>query len=936
MTLPTPFNIEHLLATRPPGALIITANRRLARHIEQAYNSQQLAAGKQAWQPLNLYPLDEWLSAQWKKRVLHDAGKHLPPTLLTPLQELMLWETTIKQNRDTPPVARPATIARLAQQAYNTLGLWQIYQAGSGQLSAQLSAQLKDDTLHSFQHGSIDNRSFAEWLTQFEQACRAANLISQVAMQQTLLDAFQQGQLLAYPDILLVGFDQLSPLHQALIEAASQSQQSLPPQAKATQCTRLPCQDREAELWAAARWTQQQLTRQQLDSATGSPPSIAVIVPDLNHSRDQVERIFSAVLEPHYVLPDTPRYALPFNISAAIPLSQTPIISSALNMLALNLPNPPLDNWLGLQHTPFAAVGFNENVELTLREAGLPTLSCNKVLSTLTGSRYRQSAARYMDALQTLKQANLELGKPWFKRSLGEWLTCFLQQLAGFGWPGKRPLDSIEHQQLASWQRTLIEINNQPDHLPFSYDELTAADALALLRKQLDNVSFQPESSPSPVQILGLLEGSGLHFDNLWLVGMNDHLLPANPASNPFIPLHIQRQYQMPHATPERELMIARQLLDHYRHNCTEVVASFAQWEGDQALRPSALITDPAAWLAADPQLLALAEQATQHPYLAVINQTDDAALETFDDDLAPAVDLDHEQIAGGSGIIKSQSGCPFQAFASFRLNAYPLPEADTYDLAMERGTCLHNALEHIWGELKTLERLNTISHAELTELITDASKQAIAPLAQQRPDLYQPRFTELEQQRLQRLLGMWLDLETQRAPFEVIACEHSLDMFIQQLPIRLRIDRIDRMANGSLALVDYKTGAGSITDWAGERPREPQLPLYTVMLEQQQTIKGEVSSVCFARINIKDPGYIGLGDEQAADPMTLKIPRTWPDLPTDWAAIKQHWQQTMETLVTEFIGGEARVDPSPVACTYCALDSLCRVRQQSLVEVAP
>ena len=859
MSSPIPFDIEQLLAACRPGTLIMTANRRLARHIEQAYNQHQLAAGKQAWQPLNLYPLDDWINAQWKKLTLLDSNELTHSRLLSTQEELLHWEAIIKHSQDTLPVARPAALARLAQQAYNNLGLWQLLNPPSEH------TPLKDEPL--FQQGTIDSQAFAKWLIRFNQICHEQQLMPQVSMQQTILAAFQQQQLLPYPDVLLVGFDQLSPLHEALLEAATETYRLLPHRDQTADCTHLACENHQAELWAAARWAQREL------AASDAETSMAVIVPDLNQRREQVERIFNAVLEPQAILPDTPRYTPPFNISAGVPLSRTPVIASALAILALNRPNPPLQDWLALLHTPFSSLAFSETVELKLRDAGLPNLSCHKVLALLAGS---STSTPYTECLQRLQTANPELGKPWFKQSLVTWLDCFIEQLSACGWPGARALDSVEHQQLASWQRALIELKQQAEQLPTIPDAITASEALGLLQRHLEQVSFQPESSSSPLQILGLLEASGLHFEQLWLVGMNDHLLPANPAPNPLIPLALQRQHQLPHATPERELRITQQLIESYQHNCNRLIASYAQWEGDQPLRPSALISDDL-WQPADNDLIELATTDNCHPYQPLIHQDGATALSSFIDELAPPVSLDNERITGGSGIVKSQSGCPFQAFAQYRLDAWPLAETDTYDLAMERGTCLHQALELIWGELVTLERLNSISHSELTALIEQASEQAIAPLARQRPDLYQPRFTELEQQRLQRLLVMWLDLEAQRAPFEVIAREHALDMFIGQLPIRLRIDRVDRLANGSLALIDYKTGTGSVTDWDGERPREPQLPLYSVMLEQQQTLQGEVSTVCFARINIKEPGYIGLGDEQQADPMTLKKSRTPP-----------------------------------------------------------
>ncbi|MEZ5525152.1 MAG: hypothetical protein R3E62_09385 [Pseudomonadales bacterium] len=42
---------------------------------------------------------------------------------------------------------------------------------------------------------------------------------------------------------------------------------------------------------------------------------------DLAQQRSEIESALTAVFEPQYWLPSTPRYQLPFNISAGIPLA---------------------------------------------------------------------------------------------------------------------------------------------------------------------------------------------------------------------------------------------------------------------------------------------------------------------------------------------------------------------------------------------------------------------------------------------------------------------------------------------------------------------------------------------------------------------------------------------------------------------------------------
>ena len=53
-----------------------------------------------------------------------------------------------------------------------------------------------------------------------------------------------------------------------------------------------------------------------------------------------------------------------------------------------------------------------------------------------------------------------------------------------------------------------------------------------------------------------------------------------------------------------------------------------------------------------------------------------------------------------------------------------------------------------------------------------------------------------------------WLDVETLREPFEVEQLEQGSEVArIGGLEFRVRIDRVDRLADGSRVLIDYKTG---------------------------------------------------------------------------------------------------------------------------------
>src|SRR6185295_19057846 len=142
---------------------------------------------------------------------------------------------------------------------------------------------------------------------------------------------------------------------------------------------------------------------------------------------------------------------------------------------------------------------------------------------------------------------------------------------------------------------------------------------------------------------------------------------------------------------------------------------------------------------------------------------------------------------------------------------------------AMARGSLLHTLMAGIWGELKSSSALA----GDLKATIEKAAGIAVAEQG------IEGRFAELEKQRLVRLANDWLEVERARPAFEVVQIEQKKSLQVGGLGFSGRIDRMDRFLEGEMrgthAIIDYKTGRATRSGWLGDRPDEPQLPLYVV-----------------------------------------------------------------------------------------------------------
>jgi probable DNA repair protein len=357
--------------------------------------------------------------------------------------------------------------------------------------------------------------------------------------------------------------------------------------------------------------------------------------------------------------------------------------------------------------------------------------------------------------------------------------------------------------------------------------------------------------------------------------------------------------------------------VDRLRASAPEVVFSSPRLDGDRELRPSPLIA--ALPETPFPDLPA-------PPLQAHIRSA--ARLEPMAEPVGPP--LAGGRAPGGARLLQLQAACPFRAFAELRLGATPLGEPQPGLDPLERGSLLHRLLQALWERLGDSAGLAAAERDGGLEALLDAVVDAVlAELERERPQTVTAPFRALERRRLLRLLGEWLEVERGRPPFTVAGVERERQVAFGGLELRLRMDRIDRLADGRLAVIDYKSGRTRVAGWFEERPDEPQLPLYAV------TAEAPVAALAFAQVRPGECGFRGLSDggELLPGVESVDAGRVAGLTGADWNAMIARWRTVLERLAAAFRAGDARVDPKryPDTCAWCALPSLCRVHSVAL-----
>jgi probable DNA repair protein len=284
------------------------------------------------------------------------------------------------------------------------------------------------------------------------------------------------------------------------------------------------------------------------------------------------------------------------------------------------------------------------------------------------------------------------------------------------------------------------------------------------------------------------------------------------------------------------------------------------------------------------------------------------------------------ERGEGGTGILKDQALCPFRAFVHYRLRGHELDRSQPGIDAMTRGDLLHRVLEYFWRDVGNQQRLLELGQDTLTDKIGEHVEQAIDDIfaGQSRPA---ETLLDLEKDRLTGLVGEWLtDVEAVRSTFEIHELEQEHFEQIGPLKIRTVVDRIDRLVDGSRVVLDYKTGTSKVDGLLGERLLEPQLPIYAVAASDSKA-----DGVAFAQVRRGDCRMLGIARD---DGLLPKVPGVRNSKPLqelgvgDWTQLLGYWRQQLEQLATDFVSGEARVEPVSYdkACQYCDLAGLCRI----------
>ncbi|MGC4251309.1 MAG: double-strand break repair protein AddB [Sphingobium sp.] len=303
-----------------------------------------------------------------------------------------------------------------------------------------------------------------------------------------------------------------------------------------------------------------------------------------------------------------------------------------------------------------------------------------------------------------------------------------------------------------------------------------------LLDHMLGGVAVRPPQGGHPrIAILGLIEARLMQADFMVLGGLNEGVWPGMPAPDPWLAPSIRKELGLPGL--ETRIGLAAHDLASALGAPQVLITRARRGSGGPAvasrfwLRLKAMAGPQ--WKSAD-RYADLARTIDRPALFAPAERPKPAPAASVRPKLVPVTDVDR---------LKAD---PYAFYARRILRLSRLDPVDADAGPAWRGTAVHEILQH-WAEAGTLDPADLESRAKAM-----FERPEVHPLLRA---LWQPRLMEAIR---------WIAAQVVKDKAEgrsILAVESEGRTEISGIMLTGKADRIDRMPDGTLAIVDYKTG---------------------------------------------------------------------------------------------------------------------------------
>jgi ATP-dependent helicase/nuclease subunit B len=814
--------------------------------------SQRAQHSSSVWRSPHIISLPNAIS-EWHEQEVF-GGLHGEYFLLTPNQELFLWKQAILSVSEDD-VDAISQLARLAREAWFLMHSW------------SLNIRSEKGLL------STDSILFSRWCKAYKRLCDDLSATDYARV----LSGSNYARL-KETSFLNSGFLSPSPvvvrlLGQSVLDTNSHA--AFNPEIYVPHAF----ESKEFELCEALAWADVIVSQ--------TKEARVVIVLNTAVRKNQiVRRCCESVLGPT-LLDAQPRYYL----AEGDLIATYPPIRIALLALDLNL----VTRWDVLsefiRHPLLKGAGDEYQARVLLDEK-LRNDNRFEIDLRMVIDKLRRSA-ECPELLKILEHVVLTITETAYKRSIAEWLVLVERFLSIIGVGPANVRTVLEKRLFDSW----LSCCNELVQLDTLAKPLRRLELCKLLKHKIEEKCLSSQPPKDGIFLVSASEACLIEPTHVWVLDADSETFSSRNKFCALLPLDLQRQAQMPFTDPLTTVKAMYKLQGAIGSFAIEHHVSFTNLEGDSRLPPSTLF----------PTL----EKATierRQFFRHSLWESNSIAFESYEDTYGPALPTS-EPAKAGVTFFADQSACAFRAFAKHRLRSTKLPEMQFGTTPAEKGMIVHELLAALWTTLKRFSVLRAMDAHERLETIEEIVMEKYKPL------FYETRVEReiflIEKKRLTNVLKKWVDFELSRSDieFEVLGVERQERFDVFGIPMNVRIDRVDRLQDGRLIVIDYKTGKCSANGWKVPRMESPQLPIYALFLSM-----GAADDIAFAYVHGDQPDWLSGLDKLS-----------------DWDTACISWRDEIKNLAFEIRNGFAMVNPKTThkTCVYCDQSLFCRIPER-------
>jgi probable DNA repair protein len=836
-----------------------------------------------------IYSINRWLTKEFQEFcMVSKINKSY--SILNGIEEKILWEKIIKKD--------------LKEQKFQKKQIESITEKVISADKIIKQYKIKNSELKAYEHNSEERSKFNKWLNQFNSYCKQKSLLSKLSFIEFFIEKQKKHNIIENQELVLVGFDDLNPLYEDLINVLNKTNSlrdfEYKEEEEEIKQLEIECADADDEIKEIIVWIKQNLKKKLL-----------IISPALNKYQIKLQNELDRQIQPDIYNEYNKKNI--YNSNLQRPLSKEPIVTAAINLLKLNNSHQTnsknffeslmFNNWID-------AEGYNDREQLAnyINDKKIPKITINLIIKLIKNDvKVKHLNLDSLESTLTLIRKNQTLWQK--KKTIMEWAALTEQYWKEIKIFEINKLLSFENNNINDLIKLLSQVSNNQ-----IIDELsTFEEYLEILLIQLESWPAPTEKDNSYIDINGFEENQIKKYDAIWLMNMNTNYCPGKRNFNPFIPKILQKKYHIFDEVYTKKIEAIR--LNRLKNFSADITISYSRKDGETSLIKTRGYFQ---------NVKGLKHKKSSSKKNEI--KSDDC--EEIEDHIAPEILGSEISVSGGFRSLENYNVCPAWAFYENRLHASSFYEDIQDEISkMDRGNLIHEFLERFWKEYKNSTNLAKMSEKVLQQNIDTLINKVMLSFKGSKPYLT-PRQIQLESNYFKNIAYQWLSFEkTNRPSFKVIESEEKYKINIDRITFNVKIDRIDEYEDGTRLLIDYKTGnEESISKWTKPPISSLQMPIYITF-----TGINNISAAGIGYIHSRNVKLVGLS-KYGQDPIDAELKDcslSKKDV-GQWPNLINSWHKDIYELASGYLSGKASVTfKKENDLKYCAVRPLLRLAER-------